>query len=364
VGLKQYGGMKMVLTRPFEERDNAALLAIEKLCPQGDEKLAMGVDKSPDIIARYRMYDNWKVLVAEEDGKIAGWTGWAVKHYPAQGWKYVYLIELMINPQFRRKGIGTKLVTEAEKNVRESGCGHIYCYIIETNEASRGLFKKLGYSKMRDIKICAISAYKKAKIEQRFKIERINKGDMGEAVSLINEYYAGRAHFVPYTPESFESYVNRIPAYGLENFWVVKEEGKIVACAGLWDCSVLQTMRYTREPFMWKVMNGIFGFMRLFTKMPRIPAEGEYFKVHYINDHAFKPESSEAMFNLIGHFNNILLDARRDFFGGMIDPDDALLGVVKKFSPQIESMAVYAKSIEKELPEFGAFYGDLRDAIL
>ena len=61
----------MITTRPFEETDNAVLLEIEKQCPQGDEKCALGVDKK-DIIARYRMYDNWKVLVAEYDGERCG----------------------------------------------------------------------------------------------------------------------------------------------------------------------------------------------------------------------------------------------------------------------------------------------------
>ncbi len=64
VGLKTIGGMNVVSIRPFEERDNAALLAIEKQCTQGDDKLAMGVDKSPAIIARYKMYDNWIVITA------------------------------------------------------------------------------------------------------------------------------------------------------------------------------------------------------------------------------------------------------------------------------------------------------------
>lgn len=354
----------MVSMRPFEEHDNAELLEIEKLCSQGNEKLAIGVDKSPDIIARYKLYDNWKVLVAEESGKLMGWTGWTVKHYPVQGWKYQYLVELMIHPESRRKGIGTELAKEAEKNAQENGCDHIYCYIIEQNEASRSLFNKLGYSKVREIKIYAISAYKKAKIEERFKIERLNKNDIISVVRLINDYYTGCAHFVPYTPESFESYVNRFPSYGLKNFWVVKDGDKIAACAGLWDCSTLQTMCYTKEPYVWKFLNGIFGIMRLITNVPRIPAEGEYFKMHYIIEQAFKPESSDAMSNLISHFNNILLEERREFFGGLLDPDDALMVVIKKFSPQIESIAVYAKAIEKELPEFSPFYGDLRDAIL
>jgi GNAT superfamily N-acetyltransferase len=354
----------MVLLRPFEEHDNTAMLDIEKLCTQGNEELAMGVDKSPDIIARYRLYDSWQVVVAQEDGKIAGWTGWTVKLDPIKKERYVYLVEVMVHPEFRRKGVATKLLLEAEKSAREIGSDHMYGYILEQNNASRALCEKLGYSNRREIKICALSVYKKVVIAQQFKIERIQKNEIRDVVDLINDYYSGRTHFVPYTPESLESYMNKIPAYGLENFWVVKDSGKIVACAGLWDCSVLQKMCYTKEPFTWKVMRGIFGFLSHFSKMPKIPAEGEYFRIHYIVDHAFRQNSSDAMLNLIRHLNNALFDLGRDFFGTQLDPDDPVLEIIKKENPQIESVTVYAKALEKEMPQFGSFYNDVRDAVL
>ena len=354
----------MVLIRPFEDRDNTAMLEIEKFCPQGNENLAMGVDKSPDIIARYKLYDNWQVLVAEEEGKIVGWTGWTVKHDTIKEEQYIYITEVMVHPEFRRKGIASKLLMEAEKRTREVGSGRIYCYIIEQNNASKALFEKLGYSKKRELKICAISVYKKFLLAQQFKIERINKNEIRDAVNLINDYNSGREHFIQFTPETFESYLKRIPAYGLENLWVVKENGKIVACAGLWDCSVLQKMCYTKEPFIWKVMSGIFRFLSLFSKMPKIPAEGEYFKVHYIADHAFQQKNPDAMLNLIRHLNNVLFDMRRDFLGTQLDPSDPLFEILKKFNPQIESLSVYGKGFEKELPKYNSFYGDIRDAVL
>jgi hypothetical protein len=209
-----------------------------------------------------------------------------------------------------------------------------------------------------------LSVFKKNVIAPQFKIERINKIEIHDAVNLINNYNSGRTHFIPYTPEIFESYVNKFPAYGLENFWVVKENGKIVACAGLWDCSVLQKMCYTREPFSWKFMRGLFGFLSKFGNMPKIPAEGEYFNVHYIVDHAFQQNSPDAMLNLIRHFNNFLLENKRDFFCTQLDPEDQLFEIIKKFSPQIESLAVFGKSFERELPKFSSFYGDTRDAVL
>jgi hypothetical protein len=84
----------MVHIRPFEEGDTARLLAIEKVCPHGNEQCAVGVDKKSSITARYALYDNWNVLVAEADededeeeagaGGVGGWIGWTVKQSPTQ----------------------------------------------------------------------------------------------------------------------------------------------------------------------------------------------------------------------------------------------------------------------------------------
>ncbi len=302
--------------------------------------------------------------MAEENGKIAGWVGWTIKNSPIKKELYVYLAEIMVDPHFRRKGIATKLIIEAEKNAHEIGSSYIYCYIFEPNEASKDLFKKLGFSHMEAIKSHALSVYKKAEIAQNFVIERINRTDIRDAVNLINNYYAGRPHFIPYTPESFESYINGIPAYGLENFWVVKENGKMVACAGLWDYSILQKMSMSKLPFSWKVMRVVFGFLGLFTKMQKIPAEGDIFKPQFLTDHAFELKKSDAMSNLIAYINNILIDEKRDVFVAAQSSNDPIFEITKKSNPSIDTFNFYAKSISGELPMFSPLYFDIRDAIL
>lgn len=353
----------MVLIRPFERGDSTTMLNIEKLCPQGNENCAMGIDKR-DIITRYELYDNWNVLIAEEEGNVVGWIGWTVKHVPLKEEAYAYFIEVMVHPEFWRKGFAAKLLMEAEKNVRNIGSAYIYCYIFEPNDASQAFTEKLGYSNMGEFKPCSISVYKKATVAQKFDIERINENDIPEAVSLINSYYSRCAHFVPYTPESFGSYVNGIPAYGLENFWVVKDKGKITACAGLWDWSVMGDMCFTKIPLTWKVMRRVFGLLGLFTKVPKIPAEGEYFKGYYVTDPAFEQENPEAMSSLIGYFNNFVLDAGRDFFSCQLNVDDPLFDIIKKFKPQVDTWYVYAKALEGESPELSPLYIDIRDLVL
>jgi ribosomal protein S18 acetylase RimI-like enzyme len=353
----------VVSIRPFEKKDNANILDMEKLCPQGNEKYAMGADKSPDAAARYDLYDNSKFLVAEEEEKVVGSIGWAVKH-PLKGDDYVYLTEVNVHPDFRNRGIASKLVKEVEKDAIDKGADHIYCYIFEPNNASKALFTNLGYSNSVDIKACALSVYKKVKTPERFKIELLNTNEIQEVVDLINNYYEGREHFVPYTTESFKYYLNKIPDYGLENFWVVKSEDEIVACAGLWDSSKLARICFSKEPFYWKVMQGIFGFLSIFTKMPKIPAEGEYFNLYNIVDHAFKSRNFDAMAALIGHFNNHVLDAKGEFFIVTLDPNDVLLDIIQRLRPQIDNWSVFVKSFEKELNDFNQIYVDIRDMIL
>lgn len=248
------------------------------------------------------------VLVAEEKDRIAGWVGWTVKVNPIRNEKYAYIAEVMVHPEFRRRGIAAKLVAEAEKKAKENGASYIYCLIFGPNDSSKKMFENFSYSNENMIISSAISVYNKTNIVQKYKIERINKNEINDVIRLINDFYNGRAHFKPYTPESFEFYINAIPAYGLNNFWVVKEDGKILACAGLWDCSVLQRMCFAKLPLALKIMVEVLV--------------------------------------------------------AFIDPNDTLFEIMKVFKPQNEIFYFYAKAFEKELPKFSPLYTDIRDTIL
>jgi ribosomal protein S18 acetylase RimI-like enzyme len=275
----------MVSFRPFEESDNERMLDIQNLCPQGNDKWAMGVDKKSSIIARYLMFDNWKVLVAEDGGTVAGWIGWTLKQSPSQERPYAYLSEVMVHPDFRGRGIATKLAEAAEKDAKNAGAGHLYCYIYEANQASKSVFERLGYSAALIAKECAMPIFKKARISNGFSIEHISRGDVSEVVKLINDFNFGRMHFEPFTPEAFEARTTTaIPGYGLEDIWVAKEDGRIVACAGLWDSSVLAEVYYAREPLELKILGKIFGVLDHITKLPKIAGEGEHFKFLFLAD--------------------------------------------------------------------------------
>lgn len=335
---------------------------IERMCPQGNEECAMVIDKGPDITARYDLYDNWEIRVAEVDDEAVGWIGWTLKGEPEQ--RYMYIAEVMVHPEHRRKGIAVELIREAEKAAHEAKASHIYCYAYGPNEAFLKLCEKLGCIREKEIQILAMSAYKKEHSEREYDLERIDPKDLPEAVKLINSYYEGRTHFVPFTTSSFKTYVNRVLGYGLENFLVAKWRDKIVACGGFWDSSVLMEMTYTKEPMMWKIMANAYGILRHFTSMPKVPTENEFFKFHSVVDHAFEPEHELAMEEILNYCNNLMFDTKCDFFGMYTDPDDPVIKVVRKFKPLKENMYLYAKPIAGKVPGLGNIYVDCRDTIL
>jgi ribosomal protein S18 acetylase RimI-like enzyme len=355
--------MSVISIRPFSDNDNQNLLEIERLCPQGDENCALGVDKK-DIIARYKMYDNWNMFVAEEEEKIAGWIGLTVKPASEGNVKYAYITEVMVHPAFRRTGVATQLMKKAEEKALEMGSSYNYAYVYESNNASRSLFGKMGYSSVREIKTPAAPTYKKLDIPPEYSIKLVERKEISDAVTLINEYNSGLIHFLPFTAQTFEARLKAIPWYGLENFWVVRDKNnKIVACAGLWDNSKLGNLYYAREPVAMKMMRSAFGVLSHITKVPKITAEREHLKLLYIADYAFDKQQPEAILALLKWLSNLSIDRKQDYLMTATDPDDDFLAVMKKLKPQIETWNIFAKSLEGDLPIFSQFYTDLRDMI-
>lgn len=352
----------MVKIRPFREEDNSVLLNIEKICPRGDERLAMMVDLNPDITARYELYDNWKILVAEEEGQTAGWIGWTEKMQNDE--KYIYIAEFMVHPDFRKKGIATSLIREVEKRAEEIKASHIYAYEYGPNEIAMKLLDKLGYIKEKEVTVCEMSAYKKEEVNEKYTLERVDEKDLPEAIELLNRYYAGRAHFTPFTPDSFKQYVNKMLGYGLENFFVAKENERIVACGGFWDSALIMEMTYTQEPFVWKALSKLLGPLRHVKNLPLIPRVGEKFMFRSIVDHAFESGYEDAMDEIMGFCNNVMYNTRCEFFATYLDADDPMFEVIKHRMPKFEVMHLYAKPINGKVPDFSSLYVDCRDPVL
>ena len=56
-----------------------------------------------------------------------------------------HLDHLAIKPDFRRQGVGTALIKQAENRLSESGCGSLNIHFEATNEPAMSFLSKMGY---------------------------------------------------------------------------------------------------------------------------------------------------------------------------------------------------------------------------
>lgn len=95
-------------------------------------------------IAREIKGDNAIFLLAESKGRIVGTI--FCTHDGRKGW----MNRLAVHPEIQRSGLGSTLIQEGEKRLRDKGIRVIAAMIWESNHPSRRLFEKEGYVLRRD----------------------------------------------------------------------------------------------------------------------------------------------------------------------------------------------------------------------
>jgi ribosomal protein S18 acetylase RimI-like enzyme len=89
-------------------------------------------------------HDPGALMVAEADGRIVGtvvatWDGWRGSVY-----------RLAVAPSHRRKGLGRRLVTGAERRLSELGALRLQAIVVETDEPAIGFWQATGWEQQAE----------------------------------------------------------------------------------------------------------------------------------------------------------------------------------------------------------------------
>lgn len=84
--------------------------------------------------------DNENILVAQDDAEIIG-----VVLLTFFGSKVAWIFRLAVKEAYREKGIGSKLIEEAEKIVRKKGVKELGLYANASNMKLQSFYKKRKY---------------------------------------------------------------------------------------------------------------------------------------------------------------------------------------------------------------------------
>jgi ribosomal protein S18 acetylase RimI-like enzyme len=84
------------------------------------------------------------LLIAEIDGRmagtlVAGWDGWRA-----------HLYRLAVDPELRRRGIGSQLIAAAEERFRRLGAFRSDAMVLSANELAHRAWQAAGYTRESD----------------------------------------------------------------------------------------------------------------------------------------------------------------------------------------------------------------------
>ncbi|MEE8885746.1 MAG: ribosomal protein S18-alanine N-acetyltransferase [Eubacteriales bacterium] len=103
------------------------------------EKKNFSVPWKAKDFAAYIDRDDAIFLVAEEEGKIAGYIGFY--GIPDEG----DITNVSVDPSFRRRGIGRALIKELERRTESRGITKIFLEVRESNEPAIRLYEQEGF---------------------------------------------------------------------------------------------------------------------------------------------------------------------------------------------------------------------------
>jgi ribosomal-protein-alanine N-acetyltransferase len=122
-----------------------------------------------------------KLLVAEANGKIVGTT--IVNNQRKSG----YISTVMVHPDYRRKGIATRLMTDALSYIRRRKMARAVLHVDSTNATAKSLYSKLGF-KTFEHSAYFVRETGSAHVPEnvsKVKIRKFEKDDLNQVYDLI-----------------------------------------------------------------------------------------------------------------------------------------------------------------------------------
>lgn len=116
------------------------------------EKLSEEVVATEDTLAAtlFGSHPAAEVLIAEVDGRPAGFALFYSNYSTFLGRQGIYLEDLFVRPEARGRGVGRALLSRLGAIARERGCGRLEWAVLDWNETAVRFYEKLGATAQTD----------------------------------------------------------------------------------------------------------------------------------------------------------------------------------------------------------------------
>ncbi len=123
------------------------------------ENLSADVDATEDAIAaalfapQPRLYCD----IAEWAGEPAGFSTWFLNYSTFRGRPGIYVEDIFVRPQFRKRGIGKALMQRLARRCVADGYARFEWAVLDWNTPSIAFYKSIGAQVLNEWRICRLS---------------------------------------------------------------------------------------------------------------------------------------------------------------------------------------------------------------
>src|SRR5579872_3605375 len=135
----------MLSIRPATVHDAALLATLIREFADYDQLSHEAIVTEEDIVRDgFGSHARFRALIAEWDGSAAGYACFFEIYSTFQGRPGLFLDDLFVRPEFRRKGIGKALIARVAKIVLEENYFCLRCEMLDWNAPAIKFYENLG----------------------------------------------------------------------------------------------------------------------------------------------------------------------------------------------------------------------------
>ncbi len=338
--------------RDARPSDNSALLELALACPmEGD--IALGIAREPDFFALNRLEESeWRVGVAEVDGRIAGCVMSAVRNAYLHGrvQRTLYAGDLKVHPNFRRTGVADALSKWACTTLADL-CGPDTPTLITVLAGNRAMERRTMrrkdgpiYSRFATIRAFSIPLLWPRFARTRFGVTvgHATRNDLDEMTSLWRKLASARQLAPTFHADELDVWIANAPGLSIDDYRVARDrDGRIVGFMAWWDQTVFKQSRVLRYSPRLAVVRAMINGAAAMSRGVRLPSVGEPLRYRTAL-HACVPSDRPGVLSALVRTSLAELRAERYAFATIgLDVRDPLCGAMAGLGAQPTDVGAY-----------------------
>lgn len=244
--------------------------------------LKFNIVNYPTAFSRCHSYQNYKVYATAEKDRLAASGAYTMREVFINGQlqKAAYLFQFVVDPVYRKQGLGIKITQHIFDEAENLGAHVAYFLMSGGNTKVINMIKKIGCDIICDFTYTSIPVFKHQKtvLAKGMTIAALEDKDIDSVIELVNNTWRKTNFYSPLQKNYLDYLLFNFKGVSREHIFCVKKEGEILACMGILDFTAFQKLQVQTLSLSLRIKKFLLDIASHFIKLPVIPKTGDEIK--------------------------------------------------------------------------------------